>query len=103
MNKSLVKDNAKSSFIVKDVLAHRSIYAAALALVLCTWTRTRQSAFSNAEHDTRGQEPGREGSQVGGGRGGGGLGVRFWGRTVHVNSILFFFSLHTYSMDGGQC
>ena len=48
----------RASFIVKDVLAHRSIYTAALALVLCTWTRTRQSTFSNAEHDTRGREPG---------------------------------------------
>ena len=70
-------------------LAHRSIYAAALALVLCTWTRTRQSAFSNAEHDAGGREPGRV-ARGGAGPGGGRFlkrGVLGWdgGRFMYVH------------------
>ena len=46
------------------LLAHRGIYASALARTLCRWTRTTWSALSNAEHDAGRQEQGRAGGLV---------------------------------------
>ena len=68
------------AFTLHPKRAHCSIYTAAFARVLCRWTRTTLSAFSNAAHDAGGLAPGRGGGGWGGRRGG----AVFW---VGVDSI----------------
>ena len=71
------------------LLAHRGIYASALARTLCRWTRTTWSALSNAEHDAGRQEQGRAGGRAIFSGGGGGFekgcfGVDWW--AVYVDT-----------------